>query len=161
MYVFMSLQMTFPAEWLMTHITVIWMVCTMYMLMRLQTSLGTEYFITHITMMWTVSSMYELMSVQYSRKTKRFITESTATWVFSTVQTLMWPIPCITVIQIFFTKYLLMYRGIAFPAEWLTTHITVIGMLPIKHVFTSLEIALFTELVYYSHHSSRYAPCCD
>jgi len=52
----------------MTHITVIWTVCTLYKLMRLQTSLGTECFITHITEMWTVSTMYELMSVQYSLK---------------------------------------------------------------------------------------------
>jgi hypothetical protein len=44
-----------------------------------------------------------------------------------------------------FAKYLLMYRENAFPAEWLTTHITVIGMLPTKHELTSLEIALFTE----------------
>jgi hypothetical protein len=79
----------------------------------------------------------------------RFITDSTAIWMFYTVQTLMWPTTCVTVIWMLFAKYLLMYREIAFPAEWLTTHITVIGMLPTKRVDISWD-RTFYWIVYQS-----------
>jgi hypothetical protein len=60
----MSLQITVPTEWLITHIADIWLLPTMYALMCLQITLPTEWLITHITEIRTIPTMCALVCLQ-------------------------------------------------------------------------------------------------
>jgi len=54
---FMYLQIISVSECFITHITGIWMLCSMYTLMDLQVTSATKSFIAHITVIWMLPIM--------------------------------------------------------------------------------------------------------
>jgi hypothetical protein len=61
-----------------THITGIWMLCSMHTLMYLQITFWTECLFTQITAIWTLPSMYTLMYIQITFWTECLFTQITA-----------------------------------------------------------------------------------
>jgi hypothetical protein len=112
LYGLMSFQLSFIAEWFITHITRIWPLPIMYTLMSLQITTQPEWFITHITRMWPLPIMYTLMFLQITTLTEWFITHVTRIWLL--------PI-----------MYTLMSLQITTQPEWFITHITRIRRFPI------------------------------